>query len=79
MRASLVFAGIASMATLAGFALQDGFRREGEGAVRAAKNALEGKPPPALQVANWMNTKGKPLKWEDLKGKVVLINFWGTW
>ncbi|MGI9243014.1 MAG: TlpA family protein disulfide reductase [Verrucomicrobiales bacterium] len=40
----------------------------------------EGKPAPGLDVVGWMNTPdGKPIELEDLKGKVVVIDFWGTW
>lgn len=39
---------------------------------------LEGRPAPALEVTGWMNTEG-PLTWKDLRGKVVLLDFWGTW
>ena len=60
-------------------AQSDDFGREGSGEVRTSKNALEGKPPPALQVKDWMNTGGKALSWEDLRGKVVVLDFWGTW
>lgn len=43
-------------------------------------SAKEGQPAPALEVKDWMNTPdGQPLKLEDLKGKVVVIDFWGTW
>lgn len=45
----------------------------------AQKNALEGKVPPKLEVSGWLNTDGKPLTWESLRGKVVVIDFWGTW
>jgi thiol-disulfide isomerase/thioredoxin len=38
---------------------------------------LEGKRAPALAVTGWLNSK--PLNLADLKGKVVLIDFWGTW
>ena len=41
---------------------------------------LEGKAPPALTAERWMNTPGEgPLELDQLKGKVVLIDFWGTW
>jgi thiol-disulfide isomerase/thioredoxin len=36
-----------------------------------------GKPAPALQVAEWI--KGKPVTLAELKGKVVLLDFWGLW
>ena len=46
----------------------------------AAKDALEGKAPPKLDVGGWLNTPdGKALTWADLRGKVVLIDFWRTW
>jgi thiol-disulfide isomerase/thioredoxin len=40
-------------------------------------DAMEGKAPPALQVTNWINSEG--MKLADLKGKVVLLDFWATW
>jgi thiol-disulfide isomerase/thioredoxin len=36
-----------------------------------------GKPAPELQVAEW--AKGKPVTLAELKGKVVLLDFWGLW
>lgn len=57
----------------------DDFLREGSGSARQQKNALENKPPPALEVTDWHNTDGEPLRWEDLKGKVVVLDFWGVW
>jgi cytochrome c biogenesis protein CcmG, thiol:disulfide interchange protein DsbE len=57
----------------------DDFKREGEGEKRELKDQLEGKDPPELQVENWLNTDGKPLKLADLKGKVVVLDFWGVW
>ena len=55
------------------------FPREGTPEKRVAKDALERKAPPALQVRDWMNTDGKPLSLADLRGKVVLLDFWGVW
>ena len=56
----------------------DGFKRErtkdGE-----LKDALEGKAPPPLKVTDWQNTDGKPVDLAKLRGKVVLLDFWGTW
>ncbi len=58
----------------------DGFKRERNPDRAAAKDALEGKAPPALQVKEWVNADGgKPLRLEDLKGKVVVLDFWGHW
>ena len=72
---------VCTMGALAG---EDGFERErdgGEAQANAAKDALEGKAPPAIHdAATWMNTRGgAPLTWNQLKGKVVLIDFWGVW
>jgi peroxiredoxin len=44
--------------------------------VRAAHAALEGKPMPDLTVTNWINGEVKPA---DLKGKVVVVDFYATW
>ena len=38
---------------------------------------MQGKPAPALAVTGWLNTK--PLTLADLKGKIVVIDFWATW
>ena len=39
--------------------------------------ALIGKPAPELNVEDWAN--GSPLSAEELKGKVVLLDFWAIW
>lgn len=62
-----------------GLGAGDDFVREGKGEKRKAKDALEGKAPPALQVQDWTNTDGKALKLADFKGKVVVLKFWGVW
>ena len=43
---------------------------------RADHAALEGKPMPSLSVTNWINGELKPA---DLKGKVVVVDFYATW
>lgn len=59
---------------------KDDFRRERKGKSAQKKDALEGKPAPALQLASWMNTAGgKPLDLAKLHGKVVVLKFWGVW
>ena len=39
---------------------------------------MEGKPPGKLQLRSVVNAD-RDLNWNQLKGKVVLIDFWGTW
>ena len=58
-------------------AQSDDFAREGKD--RELKDRLEGQLPPALHANRWMNTDGKDLELSSLHGKVVLIDFWGTW
>ena len=43
---------------------------------RASHAALEGKPMPPLEVTGWINGEVKPA---DLKGKVVVVDFYATW
>jgi thiol-disulfide isomerase/thioredoxin len=44
--------------------------------MRTDHAALEGKPMPALTVSDWLNGAVKP---EDMKGKVVVVDFYATW
>lgn len=44
--------------------------------VRAEHAALEGKPMPPLDLTGWINGQVKP---EDMKGKVVVVDFYATW
>ena len=39
---------------------------------------LPGTAPPAIEAASWLNTPDS-LSWDKLRGKVVLLDFWGTW
>ena len=50
---------------------------EGTPAQRAQLNAIQGKPAPALQVKDWLN--GNAVSLGDLKGKIVVLDFWATW
>jgi thiol-disulfide isomerase/thioredoxin len=43
---------------------------------RATQDALIGKPAPAMFLDQWV---GAPLKAGDLKGKLVVVDFWATW
>ena len=45
-------------------------------AQRASHAALEGKPMPPLHLSQWINGAVKPA---DLKGKVVVVDFYATW
>jgi hypothetical protein len=73
--------GIAAALLLAAAVAQepnDPFPREGTPAKRAKKDVLEGKAPPALIVGGWRNTE-RPIVLAGLRGKVVLLDFWGVW
>src|SRR5438105_12876946 len=35
-----------------------------------------GKPMPKLELSNWINKELKP---DDLKGKIVVVDYWATW
>jgi thiol-disulfide isomerase/thioredoxin len=50
---------------------------EGDAKVRERFKDIEGKPAPALRVGKFIN--GDPVKLDQLKGKVVLLDFWATW
>jgi len=48
-----------------------------DGANRPAElKSLEGQPAPELDGAEWIRD---PIKLSDLKGKVVVVDFWATW
>jgi thiol-disulfide isomerase/thioredoxin len=44
---------------------------------KAALDALIGKEAPALPKNGWLNSK--PLAWNDLAGKTVVVEFWSHW
>jgi peroxiredoxin len=56
----------------------DGFWRNRTVEERNDLNALEGKPAPPLTATGWLNAE-EGSKLEDFRGKVVLVEFWGTW
>lgn len=47
------------------------------GQERKPEKLEEGKPAPEIDVGIWTNSKA--VKLADLKGKVVLLDFWGVW
>lgn len=54
------------------------FALEGNAEQRERLSSLHGcKEPPRLQLSDWQNSD--ELKLEDLKGKIVVLNFWATW
>jgi len=79
MRGKLYLLALCAASVLAfGFAGQkDSFQRERGGNTDALKDSVEGKLPPKLAATEWLNSK--PLDWNGLKGKVVLIDFWAFW
>jgi thiol-disulfide isomerase/thioredoxin len=44
---------------------------------RATQMALIGREAPEIAVKNWIN--GEPVTLADLRGRVVLLEFWATW
>ncbi|HEV2296430.1 MAG TPA: TlpA disulfide reductase family protein [Tepidisphaeraceae bacterium] len=75
---SWLLAGGASIAGAAGPAEEE-FPREwfwGDEAQRKKHNQLVGKPAPRLTLAAW---RGEPVRPVDMKGKVVVVDFWATW
>jgi thiol-disulfide isomerase/thioredoxin len=58
---------------------KNGFWRTGDAEVRSAMDPLEGRRAPALSVHDWYGTQGRTLSLNDLRGKVVLLDFWGVW
>lgn len=63
------------------FLSDDGLKRERSGTPEknAAKDALEGKTPPKLDMEKWMNVGDKPPTWKSMKGKVIILDFWAYW
>jgi thiol-disulfide isomerase/thioredoxin len=46
---------------------------------RLATISLVGKPPPALDGAQWLNTTQPNMSLSDFHGRYVLLQFWTTW
>lgn len=66
-----------SLLAVAGARGADKVEFYGSGPQRQAADALHGKPALELQGLNWV--QGGPLKLQDLRGKVVLLDFWAQW
>jgi thiol-disulfide isomerase/thioredoxin len=60
--------------TLDGAFPKDWYVRDGEG-LESLRN-LEGKPATELSIAQW---KGEATTLAQLKGKIVVLDFWATW
>src|SRR6266581_8132446 len=54
----------------------DSWTWDDDAKARAPHAALEGKPMPALNLTGWVNGEVKP---EQMKGKVVVVDFYATW
>jgi thiol-disulfide isomerase/thioredoxin len=67
--------GIASASHSAPPAIPDAWFFDGSNRPAPLKQ-LEGRPAPELQVESWI---GDEVKLSDLKGKVVVVDFWATW
>ncbi len=63
---------------LGGLVVKDDWLEDGDRPVKRRRlEALEGKAAPDLDVTGWMNSEA--LGKDDLKGKIVVVDFWGTW
>jgi thiol-disulfide isomerase/thioredoxin len=62
--------------TLVASEFPDSWTWDQEADARAKHAAIEGKAMPAIQVTGWVNGQVKP---EDMKGKVVVVDFYATW
>ena len=55
--------------------LRRGYRNDDGSDDRILLDAIENRPCPDLQGAEWTNAKTKDMTWDKLEGKVVLVNF----
>jgi thiol-disulfide isomerase/thioredoxin/Leucine-rich repeat (LRR) protein len=56
-----------------------GIWRAGDAEARRRLDPLEGHVASPLAVENWYDTSGRKLTLDHLRGKVVLLDFWGVW
>lgn len=73
---TLLVLALFSRASLAGEFPRDWTFDDDDDQTFAAHQAIVGKPMPALDVSNWINGEIKPA---DMKGKVIVIDFFATW
>ena len=71
------FLGILVCAVIASTALAGDAPQPEASKVRSELDEMQGKPAPSLQLDNWLNAK--PMQISDLKGKIVVLDFWATW
>src|SRR5207248_8796473 len=50
--------------------------RSGDASTMEKHGLVLGKPMPKLELSNWINKELKP---DDLKGKIVVVDYWATW
>ncbi len=55
----------------------DGVMVETHGLLHSTLESMQGQPAPPLALTGWINTDGVTL--DQLRGKVVLLDFWGVW
>jgi thiol-disulfide isomerase/thioredoxin len=72
----LVVLSFASILTSLAAEFPDSWTWDDDNAARSSHAALEGKPMPALDLQGWVNGE---VKSADMKGKVVLVDFYATW
>jgi thiol-disulfide isomerase/thioredoxin len=66
----------AVVVTARGGEFPDDWTWDKDSQARERHAALEGKPMPKLDLAGWVNGQVKP---EEMKGKVVVVDFYATW
>jgi thiol-disulfide isomerase/thioredoxin len=61
-----------------GLVVKDEWLEDGERPVKRRRlSGIEGKPAPEISVSDWINADAMSMS--DLKGKIVVLDFWGTW
>ncbi|HTL29281.1 MAG TPA: redoxin domain-containing protein [Tepidisphaeraceae bacterium] len=83
MTKRFIFKGLAMVALILGLVLviragdvPDDWTYDSDPSHRKAHAELEGKPMPKLEVTDWKNGEVKP---DDMKGKIVVLDFFATW